>query len=82
MAEIKIKDVRTGEGHLLKSFTKTQCGINIRKDESNWIIVGSEAAITCQKKHCSCKRKGLRFRRQICDYNLAPSSSEIQKLYG
>ncbi len=79
MAEIKIKDLRTGEVHLLKSFTKTQCGINIRKNESNWIIVGSEAAITCQKKNCSCKRKGLRFRRQIYDYSLVSSSLEIQK---
>ncbi len=82
MAEIKIKDVRTGEVHLLKSFTKTQCGINIKKDEANWIIVGSEVPITCGKKHCSCRRKGLRFKRQIYDYNFAPSPSEISKLYG
>jgi len=81
MAEIKIKDLITGEVHLLKSFTKTQCGINIRKNESNWIIVGSEVAITCQKKHCSCRRKGLKFRKQIYEYNLTSSSSEVFKSY-
>lgn len=81
MAEIKIKDLITGEVHLLKSFTKTQCGINIRKNESNWIIVGSEVTVTCQKKQCNCRRKRLKFRRQVYEYSLTFPSSEVSKSY-
>ncbi len=61
MAEIKIKDLRTGEVHLLKSFTKTQCGINIKRNESKWVIVGIKTSITCRKRRCNYKKKRRSF---------------------
>lgn len=49
---IKVKDLKTGEVHRLKNMTKTYCGIDIKKNELNWCIVGDTEKINCTKKQC------------------------------
>jgi|GEM_PF-2708254 len=52
IVDIKVRDLETGEVHRLKTLTKTYCGIDIKKNEANWCIVGTSASISCTKKQC------------------------------
>ncbi len=49
---LKVKDLKTGKVHRLKTLTKTFCGIDIACDESRWCIVGSSEKVSCQNNKC------------------------------
>ena len=80
MGEVKVKNLISGDVHLLRTFKKTHCGINIKRDELNWVIVGGDTPITCSKKNCSCREGELKGRKPLYRSSFAKKLLKINRL--